>query len=354
MLYGDNNGSSKGFTPALAAKRFSNLLSVLKDSTLEAELALELVPPTKEQEAGLVAQLETLKREAALNLPKFQLATAVLATTVLSRPLSNTQRLQIDQRLEPKYAAAISKDEAPRESFDYRECGERMVDLRKAASGIELLWSSAPFNPACGPLFGGKPRIFWARKSVAERFAAAARAFNTIGIVTQVEDGFRPAAVQEGLFKRRYNMVKEAHPALNPEELFATTKSKTASAPYRAAHMGGAAIDFTLWRADGRGGHAALDLGNQYPTGGAATYLDFPYVTWEQFVTRTLFRVVSEAVGLAVYRGEDWHVSWGDSQAALLNGEKTVKFCAIKSFDFATGEIEPYPENEMRKYFSPE
>ncbi len=349
MLYGDNDSSSKSSKLELIAKPFSKLEAVLRDTVLEAELKLELVAPTQAQRLALVAQFETLMSLAGLCCPELEFPTSVLVN-----PLTATQRERIDQVLEPRYAAAISKDETPRENFEYRECGERMVDLRKAASEVEVLWSSTPFNPACGPEFGGKPRIFWARESVAERLVAAARAFNAIGIVIQIEDGFRPVAVQEGLFRRRYKMIQESYPALSAEELFVATSGKTAAAPYRAAHMGGAAIDFTLWRADGRGEHVALELGNQYPTGGAATYLDFPYVTWDQFVTRTLFRVVSEAVGLSVYRGEDWHVSAGDAQAALLDGESTVRFCAIKRFDVATGEIEPFPVSEMRRFFLPE
>jgi D-alanyl-D-alanine dipeptidase len=267
---------------------------------------------------------------------------------VLRFDLSETQRKLLDFTFVPRYSAALEKDEKPREHFLFQECGERMVDLRAGSveRGLRLMWSSTPFDAACGE-FAGKPRIFWLRESVAEVFWKMVAAYNAIDLVPQVEDAYRPPAVQEGLFRRRVKLVREKNPTLSVEAVLLEVYAKTAPAPYRAAHMAGAAIDFTLRENDGK----PLDLGNPYPTGGAATILEFPYVTWPQFRTRSLFSSISIMAGLFPYPGEDWHVSKGDALAGIGEGLTTVKYCALKDFNRATGEVAPYDPVEARKAY---
>lgn len=352
---GDDSNQAESGVPRL----FPHLCAVLRDLDLERTLNLELVSPPTEHIAQLRGLLDCIiqgKWNRSFNNIR-----------VLGTPLTIDQRAVIDRTLEVRYAAAIEKDESPREAFAYTECGERMVDLRSMMTqhGAAVLWSTRPFDPACGPRYGGQPRLFWARASVAERFLAAVRTYNRVGIIPQIEDAFRPYAVQEGLFKRRYKMIREQHPGASAEELWTATIAKTAAAPYRAAHMGGAAIDLTLWRPQhgelGKpvipekiGQPIALELGNVYPTGGAATVLHFPYLTWSEFVTRCIFQVVAEMSGLSVYRGEDWHVSAGDAQAALLTGAETVRYCAIQDFDPTSGAVTPFAHAELKRSFTPE
>jgi D-alanyl-D-alanine dipeptidase len=319
---------------------------------LSHQIESMLVPPSIAQRSELNRLLERL----CVSLP---LRPVALPERVLNQPLSPELKSLVDLALEARYAKAIERDESPRDSFEFRECGERMIDLQLAAreAGLIVKWSTLPFNPACGPVYGGAPRIFWARESVALKFMQAAKALNEVGFAAQVEDGFRPLDVQQGLFQRRFRMIRESQPNLPEADLLSATYAKTAAAPYRAAHMGGAAIDYTIWRLGrfyGEVEDVPLELGNEYPGGGAATYLDFPYLTWDQFVTRAVFRSVSEAAGLTVYPGEDWHVSAGDSQAALMSGETVVRFCAIRDFDRKTGEIQPYSRDDLVKFFVPE
>lgn len=325
---------------------YSRLRAIGRDPRVENEVRLEWRPPSAEEHDELLSLLagaaESLGARAPhLNIPRL----------VLSSDLSKEQRLALEAYYVPRYAAALEQDEQAREAMNFDECGERMVDLRALAAkdAIRIMWSSAPFNAACGE-FAGKPRIFWAREAVAECFMRLSRAYNFIGLTPHVEDAYRPPAVQEGLFRRRVKLVRKENPSLEAEQVLLEVYAKTARAPYRAAHMAGAAIDFTLREADGQ----PLDLGNPYPTGGAAAVLWFPYVTWAQYRTRALFAEVSRMAGLQPYPGEDWHVSKGDGLAAIMEGEKRVRYCALRDFNRASGEIVPYDPVEAREVYSHE
>jgi len=94
-----------------------------------------------------------------------------------------------------------------------------------------------------------------------------------------------------------------------------------------------------------------LPLGNSYPEAGATSSLRFPYLTWDEFVTRTLFSEVSRMAGLTPFPGESWHVSSGDLFATAVNGQGAAKYAPIRGFNRADGEIEPLPESEWSRDF---
>ncbi|MBN8550299.1 MAG: hypothetical protein J0M12_13360, partial [Deltaproteobacteria bacterium] len=234
--------------PMSPMKPYSNLDTIKRDASLEANLELAWREPS----AAERGELEGLLRKAAdfLQVPY---EPPIARGLVLAGDLTAHQRAEIDRVYVPRYSAALEKDEAAREGFAFVECGERMADLRKGADerGLRVMWSSTPFNAACGE-FAGKPRIFWSRQSVAELFWRACAAFNAIGLTPQVEDGYRPPAVQEGLFRRRVKMVRDENPELGVADVLREVAAKTATSPLRAAHMAGAAIDFTLREVDGQ------------------------------------------------------------------------------------------------------
>lgn len=59
-------------------------------------------------------------------------------------------------------------------------------------------------------------------------------------------------------------------------------------------------------------------------------------------------------VGLRPYPGEDWHVSKGDGLAALAENETIVRYCALRDFNRATGEVAPFDPAEARRAYSHE
>jgi len=351
---------------------YTNLARVLRDRELEARLGLELHPlpsPLVEdllrrlssawdalavKSSGQSSDAGTSSGKSASAMPEIRKAQWMQEVQeeslrgVLGAPLTDQQRRTIDEQLLTPYSQAIELDEKPRLLIPVRECGERMVDLVEALSrdGVPHSLSETTFHAACGP-YAGKPRIFWCRAGVADRFSQFARGCLGAEVVPHLEDVFRPREVQAGLYQRRYRLIRDEHPHWSKEQVRDETNAKTAPTPFRAAHMGGAAIDVTLRDLGGK----PLPLGNAYPVGGCATVLAFPYVTAPEWFTRVLFEGLATLAGLVPYPGEDWHVSFGDSLAALLTGAPKIQYGAIEGFDSSTGEVFPYPAERMHEEF---
>lgn len=324
--------------------QYHNLSRVLRNVEAEKRCGVSL----RELGPAEFKELHELRRRLAhaVGAPLPELSRAPL---VLDAPLSEAARAALEQLLLPEYGKAIDLDERVRESFLFEDCGEPLVDLAVRLRGTpwRVAWSKVPYSAACGS-HAGKDRLFWVRRSVADRFVKLVQALNAIDLVPQVEDCFRPREVQEGLFRRRVRAVRDEHPTWTELEIHTEVSAKTAIAPYRAAHMAGAAIDFTLLDDE----EQSLPLGNIYPLGGAAAVLEFPYLTWEEFRTRVLFETASLVAGLFPYPGEDWHVSFGDGLAAIQAGITVVQFCAVRSFDPGSGKVELYSNEEARAGFA--
>jgi D-alanyl-D-alanine dipeptidase len=339
---------------ARSSSPYGNLSLALRDSALEQELGVSLKVLSEESlgrllqqlDAGARAALQTKWADAPVAPEQFQMR---WQREVLREPLSVAQRRRLDEALLPRYSAAIEVDEAPRLSLPLRECGEQLVHLPTLLSKHEVRFSitEVPYHAACGS-FAMKPRLLWCRSSVAERFVCFARACQGAGVVPHIEDVYRPKEVQAGLFRRRYGLIKEEFPTWSEKQILMETKAKTASSPFRAAHMGGAAIDVTLRLPSGE----PLPLGNAYPVGGSAAVLHFPYVTEEEWHTRALFAGLSAIAGLCPYPGEDWHVSRGDGLGALLAGETEIRFGPLAGFNLETGEPVPLAGDAIHEEFS--
>lgn len=313
------------------------------DRVVEQQLGLHFrpLPPSTLQQLQhrLRALADTLRQPApTLTAPEHG---------VLSQPLSESQRLHLDEHLSASYAQMIRRFEQPRETMRIVECGEPMVSLR-AVLGEKVTYSDRPFVAACGS-YAGKERIYWVRRELAERLKTLVGALAAIGVGVHLEDGFRPLEVQQGLYRRRLELIRSEHPDWDEDAVRLEAAAKTASAPYRAAHMSGAAVDLRLF--DRQSGEL-LPLGNDYPVGGVATYLDFPYVTAEEWATRQLFGWSARLVGLVPYRGEDWHLSCGDGLANLESGAQEIRYGPLADFDRRNGEVQPLASHLQRLPFS--
>ena len=100
-----------------------------------------------------------------------------------------------------------------------------------------------------------------------------------------------------------------------------------------------------------------MDLGNKYPEGGALVAMDCPFVTKKQWETRQIFKNVFSMAGFALYKGEDWHVSFHDNLAGVKGGKivsnYTASYGPIKQFDEISGEIiSSYSKSELDIPFS--
>jgi len=174
------------------------------------------------------------------------------------------------------------------------------------------------------------------------------------GYSLHMQDGFRPLGVQEGLFKRRYQMAKDSYPDWTEEDLLLEAKSKTAFTPRFASHKGGAAVDLML---KDLSTNALLDIGHEYPEGGAIVALESPFVTQNQWTARQLLRLLARDAGFVMYPFEDWHICKSDTTAAAVEqeGERIAAYGPVKRFDNRTGEIiEAYDARELDETFSVE
>ena len=271
----------------------------------------------------------------------------------LAEPLSAQSKILINDH-ETDHVAKISVGMQQRLlNVPIQDNAQRMIYLPDYLGNrvVDASFSETLFHEACGD-WAGKERQFWAREGFAAKLALLGTTLSQIGLTLHFEDGFRPVGVQEGLFRRRIEWTKRDYPDWSEERIIIEASSKTATCPRLASHKGGAAVDLRLKR-----GLGLLDIGHDYPDGGALVFLDSPFVTQEQWQNRRLLRIASAIAGISMYPGEDWHLSFGDNLSSIdENFIPKQGFIAsygpIKSFDLDTGEIsEFYSVEELDKTF---
>lgn len=220
-----------------------------------------------------------------------------------------------------------------------QENGEGLVDLKQlnADLGLEWTFSDIPYHPACGE-WAGKSRLMWVRRGLGSRLVALTSDLLSANYSLQFEDAFRPTGVQEGLFRRRYEMARSSQPSWSHDECILEAQSKTAFTPRFAAHKAGAAADVRV--RDLLTGEL-VDIGHDYPEGGEVVRLESPFVTQRQWQNRKLLEAVALRAGLAVYPYEDWHLCIGDVTAAVVLGGDTqvASYGPVKEFDRASGAV---------------
>ncbi len=271
----------------------------------------------------------------------------------LARPLDENEKNAVNngETLHGAREAVVFREQLA--SVAIRDQLEPLVSLQQIADENEFSWtfSQTPYHSACGE-WAGRPRLFWVRRTIANRLASLSTELIGADFGVHFEDAFRPTGVQEGLFTRRYEMAKHEHPDWSHEELLIEAQSKTAFTPRFAAHKAGAAVDVRL--RDLRDG-TLLDIGHEYPEGGEVVRLDTPYVTQQQWHNRMLLHGVALRADLAMYPFEDWHLCAGDATAHTVDGITDIPapYGPIKSFHEATGEItQTYNDDELDNTFS--
>jgi D-alanyl-D-alanine dipeptidase len=318
------------------------------DSPLEELLEIKFADPRTEDLQGFVDDLET----AAAYLGEKVGYIDVPDKGFLVSKLTEKQREAINLILGEKYAAVNSRHQEKLKSIPIEECGEPMVSLTdvKARAGLDVGFSDEGFHKACSS-YAGKPRIWYVRKQVAEKFIAVCRAFNAINVRPYIEDAWRPAQVQEGLLLRRVVDLAQKHD-WNEEGVRAVAMSLTAPSPGLAGHQAGAALDVSLMpRAFPVEEKKFFEIGNNYADGDVICCINCPYVTKEQYVTRMKFAHVMRMGGFRLLPTENWHVSDGDRGMGIdgpVPIEKAI-YGPISSFDFQTGEIIPYRQEDIEQ-----
>lgn len=271
----------------------------------------------------------------------------------MQNPLSAERMREINSTEALVVAESATQFAARVQTVEIEESGERMVHLPTTALQDEHPWtfSDAPFHPACGE-WAGKQRQFWVRQGLADQLVRASDRLVSAGIGLHFEDAFRPPGVQEGLFARRYGMAKAEHPEWSHADAILEAKSKTAYSARLASHKGGAAVDV---RAVDLQTGKLLDIGHEYPDGGAHVALHSPLVTQRQWEARMILALTVQSEGMEMFPFEDWHACTGDNTAAACAGGELVTaiYAPVKRFDHQTGEIlEVYSGTELDEVFT--
>lgn len=272
----------------------------------------------------------------------------------LDNPLSQESIRTINHTEGIALAEKAAVFQARVQEVEVRESGERLINLRKLTAKNNLQWvfTDTPYHAACGE-WAGKERLFWIREKVAERLVSVTHSLQNAGFGLKFEDGFRPLGVQEGLFRRRYQMAKAENPSWTHDQLVLEARAKTAYTPRFAAHIGGAAVDVRICDFHTR---EVLDIGHGYPDGGALVALDAPLVTQEQWQNRFLLASIVKDKGMSMYPFEDWHVCMGDATASVCSSGGDIfppaPYGPIKKLDLKTGSIvEIYSPAELDQVF---
>lgn len=323
----------------------------IPDGYAPEEVEKELHLPLKRQSKDGLLTVEKTLRIIADFLGRDAPEVAFPRKGLLIRTLTDRQRKELNAILTPQYARRNADQQKELLSVRIQETGEKMYDLESLLTRhrVGVVFSDRPFEDACGS-WAGMKRIWWLRREVCDHISKLFSSLNEVGITPRVEDAWRHEIVQEGLFIRRLVALAREYPRWDAGTVHTVAMSFTASRPGLAGHQAGAAID---WRMMTRDAESFLDLGNDYPEGGAVSSLDFPYLTKAQWETRTLFAGVNALSGFRMLTTENWHSSRKDRGMSMGGGVtmQTAYYGPINDFDRETGEVVPYRTEDVDTLF---
>jgi D-alanyl-D-alanine dipeptidase len=197
-----------------------------------------------------------------------------------------------------------------------RECGEPLVDLRKACPGVVLDLGRERME---------KEKTAYLRKSVAEMINRA-RWELPKGLTFVIRDAWRPQEVQKDIYDAFIDRFRANDPKKPVEEIREQVKEFVApfQGPHASGHMTGGAVDLRLWKNGKRIPMRSEDL--TYEENAQSVQPKLP--AYLQKNRELMFRVL-EKVGLSNYPKEFWHWSYGDYWWARRNGKKEAIYGVV-------------------------
>jgi zinc D-Ala-D-Ala dipeptidase len=226
------------------------------------------------------------------------------------------------------------------------ECGEKMLDLRRAVQerGVRVEFSAKKHAL-------GLDRIYRLRAGLVEGFLAACAEMNARGWVMKVEDGFRSRQMQkhvgrqpsvfDAILKTLIWELDGQKPS--PEFFLRRSLALVALRPKTGTHMSGSAIDISVF--DAATG-LEVERGAPYLEMSHLTPMLSPFVSASAQKNRVEITAIMRRHGLVEYPYEFWHYNGGDVyESLLLNTGKPARYGAI-DWNPADDSVRPIPNSE--------
>ncbi len=198
-----------------------------------------------------------------------------------------------------------------------RNRGEKLVDLERYISEIIIELSPR--------IYGHRKFKAYLREGAAKRLKRAQK-FLPKGLVLKVVDAYRPIAIQEKLFKKKFRLVKKQHPKWSVEKIYDHASKYTADPKVIAPHSTGGSVDVTIVDRGGK----ELDMGG---TSIASSYTRSDKILSTAKNNRALLIKVMTKTGFVNYPTEWWHWSYGDRYWAVVKKKKYAIYSSIEKFE---------------------
>ncbi|MBI4122122.1 MAG: hypothetical protein HY461_02215 [Parcubacteria group bacterium] len=202
--------------------------------------------------------------------------------------------------------------------YPIQDNGEALVDVREMA-----------LNQRIPLLFSDVDKIYYLRRSVAERLLPAALA--TIALSSsqrtiKISDAFRPLALQREYFHQIEAEIS-AKEKLTGRALWERVTQFIADPDLCPPHSTGGAIDCTI--ADMATGEER-DMGTPLDTISDLAYTFTEKITPQQMRNRQELFSVMIAAGFANLATEWWHFSFGDQYWAIFYGQTCARYRSLE------------------------
>jgi len=201
-----------------------------------------------------------------------------------------------------------------------RECGEPLVDLRKACPGVVIDLGRERME---------KEGTAYLRKTVAEMINEALWHLPQ-GMTFIIRDAWRPQKVQKDIFELFVGRFSERNPNKSKEEIVKDVGAFVApfEGPEVSGHLTGGAVDLRLWKDGKRIPMRSEDLSYEENSQSNQPKLH-DYLRKNREI---MFRALAKA-GLSNYPKEFWHWSYGDLWWAKRLGKKFAIYGPVSRKD---------------------
>ncbi len=197
-----------------------------------------------------------------------------------------------------------------------KECGEQLVDLKKACPGVVIRLGKKRMK---------REKTAYLRQTVAVMLHKA-QGYLPKGVNFLIGDAWRPQYVQEGIFNGFIARFSKRHPKWTKQRVLKEVNKYVADSKgkWASGHMTGGAIDLRLIKSGRKVPMKSRRL--TYQENALSSQPKLP--AYIQRNRQLMFNALAQA-GLSNYPKEYWHWSYGDIQWAKRNSKKKAIYGVI-------------------------